>query len=63
MAPILSRGPHSRKALQERFVALTSSLQGRLDAEYARNVEQKQGLIERARQLVASEDSRKASTR
>jgi hypothetical protein len=48
------------KALQERFVALTSGLQGRLDAEYARNVEQKQGLIERARQLVASEDSRKA---
>jgi hypothetical protein len=48
------------KALQERFVALTASLQGRLDAEYARNVEQKQELIERARQLVASEDSRTA---
>jgi hypothetical protein len=48
------------KALQERFVALTSSLQGRLEAEYARNVEQKQGLIGRARQLVASEDSRNA---
>jgi hypothetical protein len=54
----VDRGPG--KALQERFVALTSSLQGRLDAEYARNVNQKQGLIERARQLVASEDSRKA---
>src|SRR5882724_3736254 len=48
------------RALQERFAALTSSLQGRLDAEYASNVKQKQGLIERARQLVASEDSRKA---
>jgi hypothetical protein len=48
------------KALQERFVALTASLQGRLDAEYARNVEQKHGLIERARQLLASEDSRTA---
>jgi hypothetical protein len=48
------------KALQERFAALTLSLQGRLDAEYARNVRQKQGLIERAGQLVASEDSRKA---
>jgi hypothetical protein len=48
------------KALQEKFSALTSSLQGRLDAEYARNVKQKQGLIERAGQLVASEDSRKA---
>jgi hypothetical protein len=48
------------RALQERFAALTSSLQGRLDAEYASNVKQKQELIERARQLVASEDSRKA---
>jgi hypothetical protein len=48
------------KALQERFAALTSSLQSRLDAEYARNVKQKQGLIERAGQLVAGEDSRQA---
>jgi hypothetical protein len=48
------------KALQERFAALTSSLQSRLDAEYARNIKQKQGLIERAGQLVASEDSRQA---
>jgi hypothetical protein len=48
------------KALQERFAALTSSLQSRLDAEYARNVKQKQGLIERAGQLVGSEDSRQA---
>jgi hypothetical protein len=49
------------KALQERFVALTTGLASRLDAEYARNVKQKQVLIERARQLVAGEDSRKAS--
>ena len=48
------------KALQETFAALTSSLQSRLDAEYARNVKQKQGLIERAGQLVGSEDSRQA---
>jgi hypothetical protein len=54
----VDRGPG--KALQERFAGLTSNLQSRLDAEYARNVNQKQGLIERARQLVASEDSRKA---
>jgi hypothetical protein len=48
------------KALQERFDGLSSSLQNRLDAEYARNVEQKKGLIERVRQLGSSEDSRKA---
>ena len=48
------------KALQEKFAALTSSLESRLEAEYARNVKQKQVLIERAGQLVASEDSRKA---
>jgi hypothetical protein len=48
------------KALQETFAALTSSLQSRLDAEYACNVKQKQGLIERAGQLVGSEDSRQA---
>jgi hypothetical protein len=48
------------KALQEKFAALTSGLQNRLDAEYARNVKQKQLLIERTRQLVAGEDSRAA---
>jgi hypothetical protein len=48
------------KALQERFAALNSGLQTRLDAEYARNVKQKQALIERAGQLVTSEDSRTA---
>jgi hypothetical protein len=48
------------KALQEKFAAVTSGLQSRLDAEYASNVKQKQVLIERTRQLVAGEDSRAA---
>ena len=48
------------KQQQEAFAALTASLQGRLDAEYARNVEQKESLIERTAQLLASDDSRKA---
>ena len=48
------------KQQQEAFSALTASLQGRLDAEYARNVKQKESLIERTRQLLASDDSRKA---
>ena len=48
------------KPLQERFVALTSSLQSRLDGEYARNAKQKGLLIERAQQLLAGADSRKA---
>jgi hypothetical protein len=48
------------KPQQDAFTALTASLQGRLDAEYARNMKEKETLIERARQLPASEDSRKA---
>ncbi len=48
------------KQQQEAFAALTASLQGRLDAEYARNVKQKESLIERTRQLLASDDGRKA---
>ena len=48
------------KALQERFDALTASLQGRLDGEYARNLKEKESLVERAQRLVAAEDSRKA---
>jgi hypothetical protein len=39
---------------------LTASLQSRIDAEYARNVKQKKSLIERARALLASSDSRAA---
>lgn len=45
---------------QKEFSALATNLQGRLDAEYARNVAQKEALIERARQLLASDDGRKA---
>jgi hypothetical protein len=48
------------KALQERFVAVTSQLQSRLDAEYAANVTEKKLLIGRAQQLRAGEDSRKS---
>ncbi len=48
----------ANKPLQERFESLTATLQTRLDAEYARNVKEKERLIERARQLLGSEDSR-----
>ena len=48
------------KPQQEAFAAVSKSLQGRLDAEYARNLKQKESLIERAQALLASEDSRKA---
>ena len=48
------------KALQQRFDALTGTLQERLDAAYARNVNEKRLLVERAQRLVAAEDSRKA---
>jgi hypothetical protein len=45
---------------QKRFDTLTASLRGRLEAEYANNVKQKESLIERARQLLAGDDIRKA---
>ena len=48
------------KALQEQFVAVTSKLQSRLDAEYAGNAQQKKTLIERAQQLLAAADSRQS---
>ncbi|HVT36783.1 MAG TPA: DUF349 domain-containing protein [Nevskiaceae bacterium] len=48
------------KSQEDRFGAVTASLQDRLDAEYARNVKQKEVLIERAGQLLAGDDSRKA---
>ncbi len=48
------------KAQQKGFDTLTASLQGRVDAEHARNLKQKEALIERARQLQASDDNRKA---
>jgi hypothetical protein len=48
------------KALQEQFVAVTSKLQSRLDAEYAGNAQQKKTLIERAQQLLTAADSRQS---
>jgi hypothetical protein len=47
------------KALQERFNAIMASLQSRLDVEYARNIQERKLLIDRAQRLLASEDSRK----
>lgn len=49
------------KPQQEAFAALAASLQGRLDAEHARNVAQKEALIERARTALANEDDRRAT--
>ncbi len=54
----VDRGPG--KPQQEKFIALTASLQGRLDTEYARNLKQKESLIERARLLIESDDVCKA---
>ena len=48
-------------AIQAKFSELTASLQARIDAEYARNVKQKQLLIERARSLATAADSRAAT--
>ena len=48
------------KSLQERFHAITDSLQARLEAEYARNVQSKQRLIARAVELVGAADTRAA---
>jgi hypothetical protein len=48
------------KTQQQQFDALSGTLQGRLDAQYARNLKEKRLLVERAQRLVAAEDSRKA---
>lgn len=48
------------KALQARFHALLDDLQGRLDAEYARNVQAKRDLIARTEALVTLEDTHQA---
>lgn len=48
------------KQQQDAFSTLAASLQARVDAEYTRNLKQKEALIERARQLLASDDARKA---
>jgi hypothetical protein len=47
-------------ALQDRLRTALGELQGRLDAEYARNVAAKRDLIERARQLLTLPDTRRA---
>lgn len=48
------------KALQERFHAVLDGMQTRLDAEYARNVQAKRELIDRAAGLLSLDDTRKA---
>jgi hypothetical protein len=52
--------PQAARPQQEAFAARVAGLQERLDAEYDRNVKQKESLIERARELLASDDGRKA---
>lgn len=51
------------QVLQERLRAALGDLQGRLDAEYARNVAAKLDLIERARLLLNLTDTRQAIER
>lgn len=53
--------PGEVESLQTKFNELTASLQSRVDAEYARNVKEKKMLIERARGLLGSTDSKKAT--
>lgn len=48
------------KPLQERFHVLLDELQGRLDAEFARNVQAKRALIARAAELPGLADIRQA---
>ena len=52
--------PSAAMRLRARFHALTSDLQRHLDAGYARNVETRRTLIDRAATLLAVEDSRDA---
>ena len=53
--------PTEAESLQVKFNELTASLQSRVDAEYARNAKEKKMLIERARGLLGSTDSKKAT--
>jgi hypothetical protein len=48
------------RAAQEEFDAIVQRLQERLRGEYAKNIAEKQSLIARAQQALASEDSRRA---
>lgn len=55
--------PVDRQATRQQEAAFSEQLarlQGRLDAEYARNVQHKQALIERAQAVLANVDGRKA---
>lgn len=52
--------PAAAEELQGRFNELTAALQSRIDSEYARNVKEKKSLIERARALAGSPETRKA---
>lgn len=49
------------KPVRAEFDAVLQRLQQRLDAEYAKNIEDKKSLISRAQRLSESEDSRKAT--
>jgi len=48
------------RAIQEEFDAILGRLQTRLDAWYAENAADKQGLVQRARELLGKEDGRDA---
>ena len=48
------------EALQRKFNELTAALRSRIDAEHERNVKAKKSLIERARGLLTSSDSKSA---
>lgn len=48
------------KPVQEQFDALIDKLQGRLDVEYAGNIERKKTLIQQAQRLVEESDTRRA---
>ncbi|MGQ0696905.1 MAG: DUF349 domain-containing protein [Panacagrimonas sp.] len=52
--------PQAARQQQEVFTTLSAGLQARLDAEYARNLKEKESLIERAQALLTSDDGRKA---
>jgi hypothetical protein len=52
--------PAEAEQLQASFNKLTAALQSRIDAEFARNVKERRSLIERARGLAGSSDTRKA---
>jgi DNA repair protein SbcC/Rad50 len=55
----VERSPN--KPIQESFEKLTADLQNRLDAEFAKNVEEKKSLIARAQKLIGLDDTRKAT--